>query len=224
MASIDKELISNKTSIYIFDIDGCLADIENILLTYKESYSKKLEEYEKNKEKYNKDLKIYQYELEQINNKLSVNKDLVEPIEPKVPQMYEDKLKDKIDFAYFYSHIEEALPIGGIVDTFVALALTKKVIILTGRDEMYKGSTIDWLRKVISKRFNDDTYRRINFSTIFKPTKNNDTTEKYKKDKVNELAKQYNIQLIIEDCPAIIEEFTKLGFLVLSPNKENKYV
>ena len=53
---------------------------------------------------------------------------------------------------------------------------------------------------------------------FFKPDKNNEPAEKYKRAKILELAKQYNIQFIIDDSPANIEEFTKLGFLTLKPN------
>ena len=96
--------------------------------------------------------------------------------------------------------------------------ITKKVILLTGRSESSKSATIDWLNKVITERSTKDMFRRINFMTIFKPDKSNEPAEKYKRAKILELAKQYNIQFIIDDSPANIEEFTKLGFLTLKPN------
>ena len=100
----------------------------------------------------------------------------------------------------------------------------KKVILLTGRNELDRADTIDWLRQVIIERTNEDTYRRINFQLICRPSKYDKSNAIFKKEKVLELTKQYHIQLIIEDHPKIIEEYTKLGFLVLKPNRETKEI
>ncbi|MBQ3420722.1 MAG: hypothetical protein IJH34_03450, partial [Romboutsia sp.] len=103
---------------------------------------------------------------------------------------------------------------------FISLALSKKVILLTAREELFRQGTIEWLKRVIIERANEDTYRRIHFQLICKPNKYSKNDIEFKKEKVLEITKQYNIQLIIEDFPEIIEEYTKLGFLVLSPNRE----
>lgn len=217
MASIDRNLISNKTSCYIFDIDGCLANVDNIVLTYAEAYEKELEEFNNAQEKYQSDYKAYEYDLKQYNKSLTSNKP-IEPIPPIRPAKPESNKLSRWNVDYFYKHLQDALPIGGIVDLFIAMALTKKVILLTGRSESSKSATIDWLNRVITERSTKDIFRRINFMTIFKPDKSNEPTEKYKREKILELAKQYNIQFIIDDSPANIEEFTKLGFLALKPN------
>lgn len=223
MSNIEKNLISNKSACYIFDIDGCMADVNHLVLTNEEAYEANMNKYNLAKEKYQSDYKAYEYELNQFNKGFIKNKP-IEPIKPTVPQKYETAKKDKIDYKYFYDNLSEAIPIEGVIDLFIALALTKKVIILTGRSENSRSDTLDWLRKVITEKYNSDMFRRINFQMIFKPEKDNNPTEKFKREKVLELAKQYNIQLIIDDCPANIEEFTKLGFLVLSPNKEYREI
>lgn len=217
MTNIDRNLISNKTSCYIFDIDGCLANVDNIVLTCAEAYEKELEEFDRAQEKYKSNCNAYEYDLNQYNKGLIINKP-IEPIPPIRPAKPETNKLARWDVSYFYRHLQEALPVGGIIDLFIAMALTKKVILLTGRNESSKPDTIEWLNKVITERSTKDMFRRINFSTIFKPDKNDEPTEKYKREKVLELAKQYNIQLIIDDSPANIDEFTKLGFLVLKPN------
>ena len=217
MANIDRDLISNKTSCYIFDIDGCLANVDNIVLTKEEAYNKNLAEYNIAQEKYKNDIILYEQNIKKYEKGLITEKpkELVPPIKPI---KYDLPKKDDYDLNYFYSHLDEAMPIGGILDLFITMALSKKVIILTGREEFSKPATLNWLNRVITERSTKDTFRRINFTTIFKPDKNNDSVEKFKKDKILELIKQYNIQLIIEDNPVIIEEFTKLGFLTLKPN------
>ena len=164
MASIDRDLISNKTSCYIFDIDGCLANVDNIVLTYAEAYKKELEEFNNAQEKYRSDCKAYEYDLKQYNKNLTSNKP-IEPIPPIKPAKPESSKLSKWDADYFYRHLQEALPIGGIVDLFIAMALTKKVILLTGRSESSKSATIDWLNKVITERSTKDMFRRINFIT-----------------------------------------------------------
>ena len=219
MFNIEKNLISNKSACYIFDIDGCMADVNHLILTHKEAYEVNINKYKLAEEKYQSDYKAYEYEFNQFNKGFIKDKP-IEPTKPNAPLKYEAAKKDKIDYNYFYNNLSEAIPIEGVIDLFIALALTKKVIILTGRNENSRSDTLEWLKKVIEDKYNSDMYRRINFQMIFKPEKDNNSTEKFKKEKILELAKQYNIQLIIDDCPANIEEFTKLGFLVLSPNKE----
>ena len=218
MANIDKDLISNKASCYIFDIDGCIADVDHLLLTYEQAYEKNMEAFNLAEEKYKSDYNAYQYDLKQYNKNLLTTKP-IEPIAPIRPAKYDANKKDRWDVGYFYNHIEEAIPVGGVLDLFIALALTKKVIFLTGRNESSRPATLEWLKKAIGERSTGDMFRRINFQMIFKPDKNNDSTEKFKREKILELAKQYNIQFIIDDCPANIEEFTKLGFFTLTPNR-----
>ena len=218
MGNIDKDLISNKTSCYIFDVDGCLADVDHILLTYGEVYDKAIENYNIALKRYEHDKIDYEFDLKRYN-KGEIEQKPIEPVEPIRPNKYEEGKKNRWDSEYFYRHLNEAIPIGGIIDLFIALSLTKKVIILTGREEHSKPATLEWLNKAITDRSSKDMYRRINFSTIFKPDRNMDPTEKFKKEKVLELAKQYNVQLIIDDCPKNIETFTQLGFLALTPNR-----
>ena len=115
MANIDKDLITNKQSCYIFDIDGCLADVHEILLTNKQTYEKKFAEYLEKR-----DAKAKSKDL----------KDLVEPIKPA-----EDKL-NKIDWDYFKDHLLDAIPIPGILDLFTTVASSRKVILLTDLKEI----------------------------------------------------------------------------------------
>ena len=61
MANIDKDLISNKASCYIFDIDGCIADVDHLLLTYEQAYEKNMEAFNLAEEKYKSDYNAYQY-------------------------------------------------------------------------------------------------------------------------------------------------------------------
>lgn len=203
MANIDKDLITNKQSCYIFDIDGCLADVHEILLTNEQSYEKKFAEYLEKR-----DAKAKSKDLKGL-------KGLVEPVKPA-----EDKL-NKIDWDYFKDHLLDAIPIAGILDLFTTVASSRKVILLTGRSERNRVGTVEWLKKVIIEKGGDDLFRRINFQLIMRGDKEmNLSGAKYKRAKIQELSKQYNIQFCIEDCPEIVEELTQMGILVLSPNRE----
>lgn len=220
MTNIDKELISNKQNCYIFDIDGCMADISNILLTHEQTYNIKFEKYLQERDIYNKICIEYDKLLKKYNSGeiLVEPKMPIKPIEPI--RQSEDKIKG-IDWEYFKNHLIDAIPIQGVLDLFTSIALTHKVILLTGRDEGCRQETIDWLKKVIVERGGYSLYRRINFQLIMRTEKEIGLpAAKYKKARVLELAKQYNIQLCIEDCPDIIQMYTDLGLLVLVPNKE----
>lgn len=220
---IERDLISNKASCYVFDIDNCLADADHLILTKQQAYEKELILYEEKFKKYEQEQKDYEIIKNNYQQGLvtMLPNEPVEPIKPSPPEIKE---QNKYAADYFHNHIKECYVIPGITDLFIALALTKKVIILTGRNELDRVNTIEWLKKAVIERANEDTYRRINFQLICKPSKCEKSNIIFKKEKILELAKQYNIQLIIEDHLEIIEEYTKLGFLVLKPNKETKEI
>lgn len=220
MSIIDRNLISSKPSCYIFDIDGCLADSNSIILTYEEVYNKKLEEYKEKEEAYKKELAIYEEAINLPENKL-VRNYINKPVKPIKPTKPSKDLKRWCS-EYFYENIDNVSAITGVLDLFVSLALNKRVIILTARSEEYKQSTLNWLKKVITERYNSNMYRRIDFISIFKPEKYMYPDHAYKKEKVLELAKQYNIELIVDDSPYNIKEFSELGFLALQPNIDYK--
>lgn len=220
MTAIDRDLISNKPSCYVFDIDGCLADVHEILLTFEQTYNIYSEKYTAALEKYQKDMVEYDKQIKDYKKGLIETKP-IEPIKPLTPVKPEEKKLKKIDWEYFKEHILEALPVQGVLDLFTNVASSHKVILLTGRSERHRAATVEWLKKVVIEKGGDDLFRRINFQLIMRSDKESDLSgPKYKKAKILELSKQYNIQVIIEDCPEIIKEFTDLGLLVLSPNRE----
>ena len=200
-----------------------MADADHLILTKQQAYEKDLATYEEQLRQYEKDIKDYEI-AKKYYQQGSITMLPNEPVEPIRPQEPDAKTKDKYSAEYFHNHLKDCYPIYGVLDLFLALALTKKVILLTGRNELDRADTIDWLRKVIIERTNEDTYRRINFQLICRPSKCDKSNSIFKKEKVLELAKQYHIQLIIEDHPEIVEEYTKLGFLVLRPNRETKEI
>lgn len=217
---IDRDLISNKPSCYIFDIDGVMAEVRDILMTKKMSYEKRVVEYDQLMEEYAKALKDFDYDSKAYKRGLSHVKPIA-PVKPELPTIPDSKEENKIDFDYFHRHVQEAVPVPGVVDLFINLAASHKVVILTGRSEKGRNDTLEWLKKVVIERGGDTLYRRINFQLIMRTEKEYALSgAKYKREKVLELAKNYNIRLILEDCPDIIKEYTELGFLVLSPNKE----
>lgn len=218
---IDRDLISNRTKCYIFDIDGILADVHSILMLYKDSYNKKLEEYQIQKAEYEKKLKEYESKVERYQKGLTTIHPMGAPKEPIAPVKHDPSLDNKIDFEYFHDHLTEAAPIMGCFDLFISLAKTSKVFLLTGRSEKGKAKTIEWINKVVTSFYSDDAFRRINFQLIMRSEKEYKLTgPQYKKAHVLEISKNYNIKLILEDCPEIVQMYTELGFLVLQPNKE----
>ena len=133
-----------------------------------------------------------------------------------------DKEKlQKIDWEYFKDHLLEAIPIQGVLDLFTSIASSHKVILLTGRSDRHRAQTVEWIKKVVIEKGGNDLFRRINFQLIMREDKEMSLSgAKYKRAKILELSKQYNIQLCIEDCPEIVKELTELGLLVLTPNRE----
>lgn len=220
MSNIDKDLISNKPSCYVFDIDGCLADVRQILLTHEQTYVIKHSEFLELRDKYYKDLREYNKLLDLYNRGIELTKPK-EPEFPTEPTVPDEKKANKIDWNYFSTHMIDAIPIQGIVDLFASIASTHKVIVLTGRSDRDRVQTTEWLKKVIVNKGGENLFRRINFQLIMRSDKEISlSAEKYKRAKILEISKQYNVQLCIEDCPEIIKEFTELGLLVLSPNQE----
>ena len=215
---IDKELITSKPACYIFDIDGCIANVDHLVKTNKQVYEIMLKEYNAKVKKYEEDYAEYRKKssLNYVDKRL-----LVKPIHPESPVKPDVKNENKMNWDYFYNNVSKAEPIVGCLDVFIALAMTKKVILLTARDEHVRTQTVEWLKKVVMERAGQDAFRRINFTLIMKESKSsNKETIKYKKETIQNLIKQYNIQLIVEDHPEIVKEYTKLGLLVLQPNRE----
>lgn len=219
MAHIDRDLISNKPNCYVFDIDGCMADIQNILLLHNKSYEVKLEKYKQDLEAYKLAMIDYEKARSAFNHK-EIEAMPVEPIKPKEPKKPDAKQAKQIDWDYFREHLEEAIPIPGVIDLFVTMARSHKVVILTGRDEYMQPNTIAWLRKVIIEKGGDNLWRDIYFQVITRVGKERDMKKsEFKLAKIQELSKNYNIPLIIEDHPITVEKLTKAGFTVLMPGK-----
>ena len=56
---IDKELITSKPACYIFDIDGCIANVDHLIKTNKQVYEIMLKEYNAKVKKYEEDYAEY---------------------------------------------------------------------------------------------------------------------------------------------------------------------
>ena len=65
MMKIDRDSITNKPKCYIFDIDGCMANTNNIILSKVEVYNLKLQKYNEDLEHYN--INITEYPIIFIN-------------------------------------------------------------------------------------------------------------------------------------------------------------
>lgn len=220
MTNIDRDLISNKPSCYVFDIDGCLADVHEILLTYEQTYDIKYNKFLEERDEYHKQFSEYERQLKKYN-KGEVDIKPKEPTFPVEPIRQDKEKLQKIDWEYFKDHLLEAIPIQGVLDLFTSIASSHKVILLTGRSDRHRAQTVEWIKKVVIEKGGNDLFRRINFQLIMREDKEMSLSgAKYKRAKILELSKQYNIQLCIEDCPEIVKELTELGLLVLTPNRE----
>ena len=214
---IDRDCITNKPKCYIFDLDGCIANSNGIILSKADTYKLKLEKYNRDLEDYNSNKSLFYEKLEQYNQgKIDFIPAKPTPPTPLNPSDEEDYSSFDVD--YFYDNLDQAIPIGGIIDLFVSLSQNYKVIIVTGRDEAVRSKTISWLKEVIESRYNKDVWRRCNFTLIMRPSKNTYPSGKYKEQVFQDLYKQYNIQLVIDDHPDVLAVVDKLGLLSLKPN------
>lgn len=208
---IDRELINSKPKCYIFDIDGCLANTNNIILSKFETFDMKKQKYETERAKYQAILKENPKAAAKINP-------------PKEPEPLKSGDSKKFDWEYFEEHLQDAEPIWGVIDMFIALATTHKVILLTGRKERHRTKTTAWLEQVVQERAGKEAWRRINFSLMMREDKNNEPSAKFKKAKFLAIEKTYNIQLIVEDHPDVLEVINELGFTSLKPNTVFKQI
>lgn len=217
MNKIEKNLISNKKKCFIFDIDGCLADTDNIILSKAETYEMRKKQYEEALNKYQADMEVFRLRYKGFSEG-KIKDCPIEPIRPKEPDKLKESDYHSFDWEYFNSHLGDAKPIWGVIDLFIQMAMTNKVILLTGRKESARITTIDWLKRVIEERAGKDVFRRISYSLIMREEKNNEPSGEFKKTKLVEIQKEHHIQLMIEDHPDVIEVLTKMGILALKPN------
>ena len=216
MTKIDPDMISRLPKCYIFDIDGCLADTNDIILSKSDAYVEKMKEYDKAVLKFNKDVDLFNELMHEYQQGIRD----VRPIDPIRPQKPEEPTEkpEAMDWDYFESHLNLCRPIWGTIDLLISLSQHCKVFILTGRCERVRSITQDWLRQVIEERVGKETFRRVNYTLIMRDNKDTDPSGKYKQKKLGELTKNYNIQLVIEDHPDVVDIATKMGLLVLRPN------
>ena len=168
----NEDKTDNKTDLIIFDLDGCIANSDDFILT-------NLQAWEKEKS-------------EAFYAGLPFKKE--KPTGSKASDFCNE---------YFIKHQMEVPPYAGILDLFVRMALLINVAIVTSRHEILKAATIRWLNKVIVETYGDNVWRNINYKMFFNVKK--ETSLTYKKKQFTELMEKYNILLLIEDHPEVVE-------------------
>lgn len=174
-----------KPDIVIFDLDGCIMNSDDFVLTRQQAWDKtKLGDETKSRVSY--------------------------PVTK--PKAFE---KDLFSLEYLYNHQHEVEPYEGILDVFVKYASLTKVAIVTSRYELLKAKTIEWLKAQISKRYGEARWRQLRYDMYFNELK--EPSLKFKKDKLSELMKTYNILFMIEDHPQVIAWAKSKSITVLVP-------
>lgn len=171
-----KDAIIPKQKIIIFDLDGCIADSDNFVITNEEAWK-----------------------LDKSLFKEKPTKDT----------------KKLFCLEYFRKHHSEIQPYYGIFELFVRLASITNVAIVTARFEIMKPETIEWLKENCIKLFNDATWRQLHFDLFF-----NEKMEKslvYKKEVFSKLLETYDISLLVEDHPEVINWAKSKNINVLVP-------
>ena len=133
-----------------------------------------------------------------------------------------NKYKDsQIDWDYFSTYIDKAIPIEGTMNMFIELAKHNKVFLLTGRIERDRTKILKWLKESIVDIFGDSVLNTINWELLMRPIGCNSSQIEYKESKLIEIMhKGYDIMLMIEDNPAMIDKLTEMGIIGLkSPNE-----
>lgn len=166
-----------KKNLIVFDLDGCIADSDNYVITNKEAYNLEPELFDKKPSK-------------------------------------EDE--NKFSLAYFKAHQKDIKPYSGIFQIFVRLASVENVAIVTARYEIVKPQTIDWLKQYCTQYFDEATWRRVQFQISFNEKKEKSLV--YKTRILKELMEKYNIMLMVEDHPEVINWAKSKGIMVLIPS------
>lgn len=164
--------METKEKLIIFDIDGCMANSDEFILTKKEAYDK------------------------EIKNCKSIE-EAKKFIKPKKSE------ENEFDLDYFKRHHSEIEPHYGVFDLFVKLSQTSKVAIITARYEILKQVTYDWLISNTIKLYGDGVWRQMSYFAYF--NENFESSLQFKKGVIESIMKTYDILLLIEDHPKVVE-------------------
>lgn len=131
--------------------------------------------------------------------------------------MQKPNASNKNDFCqdYLRKHHSEIQPYFGVFDLFVKLSMVTKVAIVTSRHEILLGDTQKWIEQNTIKYYNEQTWRQMFYQTYFNDSKVKSL--QFKQKKLTELMDAYNILLLIEDHPQVIEWAKKKNIEVLVP-------
>ena len=124
--------------------------------------------------------------------------------------------ENDFSLAYLYKHHSEIQPYYGILDMFVKFAVDSNVAIVSSRYEIMHGLTTQWLEEQITKRHGNDCWRRVRYTSYFNKFK--ESTLKFKKDTLSELMRTYDITLMVEDHPDVINWAKSKNIMVLVPS------
>ena len=124
--------------------------------------------------------------------------------------------ENDFSLAYLYKHHSEIQPYYGILDMFVKFAVDSNVAIVSSRYEIMRGLTTQWLEEQITKRHGNDCWRRVRYTSYFNEFK--ESTLKFKKETLSELMRTYDITLMVEDHPDVINWAKSKNIMVLAPS------
>lgn len=130
-----------KPDLVIFDLDGCVINSDDFVITKKQAYLQK--------DKYSFDESI-----------------MTLPIEKPKPSEENDFC---IEHLYNTHHLIPAY--SGILDMFVRFATSSNVAIVTSRFEILRSKTINWLKEKITERYNSSIWRQVRYQIYFNEEK-----------------------------------------------------
>jgi len=178
-----KELERIKPKLYIFDLDGCIANSDDFILTNEEAFKK--------------------------------DPGICDRLGPGFRGKLTKENKKLFSEAYLADHQLEIEPYKGILDLFVRMSQITNTAIITSRVPLMSACTIEWLEYVVSMYYGKPTWRQMRYKLFFNELKEKSLA--YKKRLFEELRKEYDIELIVDDHPEIADYAKSKGIVCLVP-------
>ena len=123
--------------------------------------------------------------------------------------------ENNFSLEYLYNHHHEVPAYDGILNMFVTYATKLPTAIVTSRWEIFRAKTTDWLMTNIIKKYGDQVWRQVRYTCYFNEYRKSSLA--FKREQLSELMETYNIALMVEDHPSVIEWSKSKGIMTLVP-------
>ena len=117
---------------------------------------------------------------------------------------------------YLQKHNLDIEPYEGIFKLFVKLCLSSNIALVTSRFDYFQKDTFNWLKIKTIEHFNESIWRQMRFNAYFNVEQRKSL--EFKRDTMKALSQKYNIVLLIDDHPEVVNWAEGQGITVLTPS------